>query len=91
MGKAPGGVARLGRRAGALVVGLGGRVERPATDDFDAVLPVHGRPRPLEEALDPTLTLDELAATAAEVVRLIRAAAGAGPPRGSARRPAGSR
>ena len=91
MGKAPDGVARLGRRAGALVVGLGGRVERPAPDDFDAVLPVHGRPRPLAEALDPTLTLDELAATAAEVVRLIRAAAGAGPPRGSARRPAGSR
>ena len=30
MGKAPAGVARLARAAGALVVGLGGRVERPA-------------------------------------------------------------
>jgi len=79
MGKAPAGVARLARAAGALVVGLGGRVERPAAELFDAVFPVHGQPRPLAEALDPDVTAAELTATAAEVVRLLRAAAGAGP------------
>jgi glycerate kinase len=74
MGKAPTGVARLARSAGSLAVGVGGRVERPALDVFDAVFPVHGQPRPLEEALDPTLTATELSATAAEVVRLLLAA-----------------
>ena len=74
MGKAPAGVARLARSAGALVVGLGGRVERPALDVFDAVFPIHGRPRPLVEALDPAVAATELSATAAEVVRLVVAA-----------------
>ena len=73
MGKAPAGVARLARSAGALVVGLGGRVERPSLAVFDAVFPVHGRPRPLAEALDPVVTATELSATAAEVVRLVLA------------------
>ena len=71
----PAGVARLARSAGALVlVGLGGRVERPALDVFDAVFPIHGRPRPLVEALDPAVAATELSATAAEVVRLVVAA-----------------
>ena len=74
MGKAPAGVARLARASGALVVALGGRVERPALDAFDAVFSIHGRPRPLAEALDPALTAAELSATAAEVVRLVVAA-----------------
>jgi glycerate kinase len=71
MGKAPAGVAALARSAGALVVALGGGVVRPAGDVFDAVFPIHGRPRPLVEALDPGVTSDELTATAAEVVRLV--------------------
>lgn len=74
MGKGPAGVARLGRSAGALVVGLGGRVERPAPPVFDAVFPIHGRPRPLAEALDHTITAAELSATVAEVMRLVVAA-----------------
>jgi len=74
MGKAPAGVARLARSAGALVVGLGGRVERPSLDVFDAVFSIHGRPRPLVEALDPAVAATELSATAAEVVRLVVAA-----------------
>ena len=71
MGKAPAGVAALARSAGALVVALGGRVERPADEVFDAVFPIHGRPRADAEALDPAVTAEELAATAAEVVRLV--------------------
>lgn len=71
MGKAPLGVATWARRAGAVVVGLGGRVDRPGPDLFDAVFPVHGRPRALPEALDPEVTASEIAATAAEVYRLV--------------------
>ncbi|CAI9403546.1 Glycerate 3-kinase [Nocardioides sp. T2.26MG-1] len=74
-GKTPAGVARLARAAGAVVVALGGRVERPTAGGlFDAVLPIHSRPRPLSEAMDPAVTADELAATAGEVVRLVTAA-----------------
>jgi glycerate kinase len=73
-GKAPSGVARLARRAGAVVVGLGGRVVRPAGGEFDAVFPIHGEPRTLGEALAADLTAAELRASATEVVRLFRAA-----------------
>lgn len=73
-GKAPAGIARLAREAGAVVVALGGRVERPTQGDvFDAVFSVHSRPRPLEEAMAPALTASEVAATAAEVTRLVGA------------------
>ena len=78
MGKAPAGVARVARAAGALVVGLGGRVDRPAPEAFDAVFPVHGQLRTLAEALDPAITAAELSATAAEVARLLVAARGRG-------------
>ena len=74
MGKAPEGVARMARAARAVVVGLGGEVDRPAPDCFDAVFPIHGQLRNLAEALDPTVTIAELSATAAEVVRLLLAA-----------------
>jgi glycerate kinase len=74
-GKAPAGVARLARAAGAVVVALGGRVQRPVVGDvFDAVLPIHSQPRALAEALDPVVTAAELAATAGEVVRVLAAA-----------------
>jgi len=73
-GKAPAGVARLARRAGAVVVALGGRVERPVTDvPFDAVLPIHSRPRSLAAALAEEVSVAELAATAAEVTRMVLA------------------
>ncbi|MET0915984.1 MAG: glycerate kinase [Jiangellaceae bacterium] len=70
-GKAPAGVASLARGAGAIVVGLGGRVDRPASNAFDAVFPIHGQPRPLIDALDPDLTAAELSASAAEIIRLL--------------------
>jgi glycerate kinase len=76
MGKAPAGVARMARDAGALVVGIGGRVDRPAPECFDAVFPSHGQLRSLPEALDPAITVAELSATAAEVVRLLLVARG---------------
>ena len=76
MGKTPAGVARLGRAAGALVIGLGGRVERPASDLFDAVLCIHGEPRTLSAALDPDTTAAELTATARELIRLVAAVRG---------------
>ena len=70
MGKAPAGVAQLGRAAGAFVVGLGGRVERPASDLFDAVFAIHAEPRSLCAALDPDTTIAELSATTCELIRL---------------------
>lgn len=82
-GKAPAGVAALARAAGAVVVALAGSVERgaPGADGpFDAVLAVHSRPRPPAEAMDPEVTAIEIAATAAQVTRLVGAlAAGRNP------------
>ena len=74
LGKAPYGTALLARQAGAVVVGLGGRVDRPAAGPFDAVFPIHAQPRTLVDAVAPELTAAELRATAAEVVRLLTAA-----------------
>ncbi|WP_193613264.1 glycerate kinase [Nocardioides lijunqiniae] len=71
MGKGPAGVARLGHDAGALVVGLAGRVDRPAPAPFDAVFAIHGEPRSLAAALDPATAAAELRATAHEVVALL--------------------
>jgi glycerate kinase len=74
MGKGPAALAGMARAAGALVVGLGGAVDRtprgPASL-FDAVLPIHSRPRALAEALDAGLTATELAATAEQATRLV--------------------
>ena len=70
-GKGPAGVARLARSSGAIVVGLGGCVDRTIESGvFDAVMPIHSRPRPMVEALDPTVTRDELNLTARELIRL---------------------
>ncbi|NHT18322.1 glycerate kinase [Cellulomonas sp. IC4_254] len=76
-GKTPAGVAALGRAAGAVVVALAGAVDVDPGDSagpFDAVLPVHPRPLPLAAALDPATTATHLAATAAQVTRLVAAA-----------------
>jgi glycerate kinase len=74
-GKTPAGVARMAREAGALVVGLAGRVERPVGGRlFDAVLGIHSRARSLPEALDPAVAAAEIEATSTEVVRLVTAA-----------------
>jgi glycerate kinase len=76
-GKTPAGVAALGRAAGAVVVALAGAVDLAADDPtgpFDAVLPVHPRPLPLADALDPATTAAHLSATAAQVTHLVVAA-----------------
>lgn len=76
-GKCPAGVARMAREAGAVVVALAGRVDHPlgpVGELFDAVLPIHALPLPLDEAMDAHATAAGLAATAGEVVRLLRAA-----------------
>jgi glycerate kinase len=76
-GKTPAGVADLARSAGAVVVALAGAVAPDAAGaagPFDAVLPIHPRPLPLAEALDPAVATAGLAATAAQVVRLVAAA-----------------
>jgi glycerate kinase len=79
MGKAPAGVARLARDAGAVVVALGGRVDRSATqldDVFDAIFCIHGEPRTASVAMDPDVTRLGLTTTAANVMRLFSGAAG---------------
>ena len=74
MGKAPAGVARLARSAGALVVGLGGRVERPAPEGVRRGLPHPRAAAALSRGTRPGGHDRELSATAAEVVRLLVAA-----------------
>lgn len=76
-GKAPAGVATMARAAGAVVIGLGGRVVRPREDlEADAVLPIHSRLRPVEEAMSAEVTRAEIAASARELTRLVLAVAG---------------
>jgi glycerate kinase len=77
-GKTPAGVAASAREAGAVVVALAGAVVRSGTsaeDDvpFDAVLPIHPYPMPLSVAMDPAVAAAGLAATAAQVIGLVRA------------------
>lgn len=73
MGKGPAEVARLARAAGAVVVGVGGVVDRApeAAALFDAVFPIHSRPRSLAEALDPAVAAAEVAGAVEQVVRLV--------------------
>lgn len=77
-GKTPAGVAACAREAGAVVVALAGAVGPSGTsaeDDvpFDAVLPIHPCPMPLSVAMDPAVAAAGLAATAAQVIGLVRA------------------
>lgn len=82
-GKTPAGVAALARDAGAVVVALAGSIEPGSIEAgsaeggagrFDAVLPVHERPLPLAEAMDPTATAAGIERTARQVVNLVLAA-----------------
>ncbi|WP_282946289.1 glycerate kinase family protein [Cellulomonas endometrii] len=74
-GKAPAGVAALGRAAGAVVVALAGSVEVGSGAPFDAVFGIHPGPLALEEAMDPAVTAAALTRTAAEVTALVAALA----------------
>lgn len=76
-GKVPSGVAGLARAAGALVVGLAGRVDRPLGDMsplLDGAFSIHSELRSLAVALDPAVTAAEIEETAFEVTRLVAAA-----------------
>lgn len=76
-GKVPSGVAALARGAGALVVGLAGRVDRPLGEMsslLDGAFAIHSEPRSLSAALDPAVTVAEIEETAFEVTRLVVAA-----------------
>jgi len=70
LGKVPGAIARLAKSGGRapVVIALVGRVEGDAHGAIDAAFCIHSRPRSLAEAMDPDVTLAELAATAERVV-----------------------
>ncbi len=72
LGKVPDAIARLAKSGGRtpLVVALAGRVEGEVRGAIDAAFCIHSRPRSLAEAMNPDVTLAELAATAERVVRL---------------------
>lgn len=73
-GKVPSGVARLAREAGAIVVGVAGRVDRPLgemSDLLDAAFGIHSEARPLSQALRADVTAAELRTTAFEVTRFL--------------------
>ena len=73
-GKAPEAIARLAKSGAAgghtpMVVALAGRIEGDSHGAIDASFCIHPGPRPLAEAMNPAVTLKELAATAERVVR----------------------
>jgi glycerate kinase len=73
-GKAPEAIARLAKSGGTgghtpMVVAFAGRVEGDSHGAIDASFCIHPGPRPLAEAMNPAVTLKELAATAERVVR----------------------
>ena len=71
MGKVPDAIARMAKADGRtpVVIALAGRVEGESHGAIDAAYCIHSRTRPLAEAMDPVVTLAELAATAERVVR----------------------
>jgi glycerate kinase len=70
-GKAPEAIARLAKSGGRapLVVALAGRIEGASHGAIDASYCIHPGPRSLADAMNPEVTLAELAATAERVVR----------------------
>ena len=70
-GKAPEAIARLAKSGARtpMVVALAGRIEGDDHGAIDATFCIHPGPRPLAEAMNPAVTLAELAATAERVVR----------------------
>jgi len=52
-----------------MVVALAGRIEGDDHGAIDATFCIHPGPRPLAEAMNPAVTMAELASTAERVVR----------------------
>ena len=77
MGKGPMGVARLGKKHGAVVIGFAGCITEDADEcnaqGMDAFFPIIPRAMTLEEAVDKENSKKNMAHTAEEVFRLIKA------------------
>ncbi|WP_062069743.1 glycerate kinase family protein [Demequina sediminicola] len=74
-GKVPHGVGVVARRHGApVIVALGGAVGTESLDGIDAVLPIHQRPLPLAEAMNPAVTEQALTRLARQVTALVATA-----------------
>jgi glycerate kinase len=76
-GKVTSGIAQMAVGAGALVVAVAGRVDRPLgemSSRLNAAFGIHSEARSLAQALDPTITSREIEATSFEVTRLVIAA-----------------
>ncbi len=75
MGKTPAGVAKLAKKHHAKVVALGGAVLDGAKGchacGIDAYFPIIQRPMTLDEAMDTDTAKENIAKTAAQVVRLL--------------------
>lgn len=73
-GKVPAGVAELARGAGAIVVGIAGRVQRPLNEMgelLDGAFAVHSELCPIETAMQPGVTAEAIATTSYEIARLV--------------------
>ena len=70
-GKAPEAIARLAKSGDRtpLVIALAGRIEGESHGAIDASYCIHPGPRSLADAMNPSVTLAELSATAERVVR----------------------
>ena len=76
MGKAPSGIAAIGKAAGALVVGLCGSMGEGAEEcnasGIDAIFPILTAPATLAEAMDPDTAARNMERTARQVFSLLK-------------------
>lgn len=79
MGKAPSGIAKLAKKAGARVIALSGAVAQGAEkcneNGIDAYFPIIRRTMSLEEAMEKENAAANMADTAEQIMRLYRAVA----------------
>ena len=75
MGKAPAGVAKRAKNAGAIVIGVAGCVTDDAylcnSEGIDAIFPVIDKAMPLEEAMDRSVTVKNIRKEVRQIFRLI--------------------
>ena len=77
MGKAPAGVAKRAKNAGAAVIGIAGCVTDDAylcnSEGIDAIFPVIDKAMTLEEAMDRDVTVKNIKKEVTQIFRLVRA------------------
>ena len=75
MGKAPAGVAKRAKKAGAIVIGVAGCVTDDAylcnSEGIDAIFPVIDKAMTLEEAMDRSVTVKNIRKEVRQIFRLI--------------------